>query len=206
MPNSPTASRTQDLNERQILFCEEYIIDPSSTHSAARKAGYSDTAQGKRLLLDPRVQQYIKERKEEIQIRTGVTPERVLRELARIAYFNITDYLIIDDYGNTVLDLDKLKKSDFAPALAEVSVVTKIGRERVTTTKLKPADKLPALLTLGKHLDMFKQKVEVSGNVGLLQLIENSMTTIEQKPSPQIEYLKPSVQEDYIDAEVTDET
>src|SRR5690606_2634547 len=78
------------LPTKQERFVEEYLIDLNAT-AAAIRAGYSaKTAhvQGPRLLSNVRVRARVDECLAEISTRTGVTVERIERELARIAFVN----------------------------------------------------------------------------------------------------------------------
>lgn len=79
------------LNDRQQLFAQEYLVDLNATQAAIR-AGYSQKtarSQGERLLTNvdiaAAIQRGIKERIEKTQI----TAERVLLELAAIAFMDI---------------------------------------------------------------------------------------------------------------------
>ena len=133
------------------------------------------------LLKHPDIQTYIKERQEEIQKRLGISPERVLSELAKIAYFNLSDYLEEDIDGNAKINVEKLKRSPEAGVVTEYTVTKKPGGG--TTVKVKQADKAVALMQIAKHLGMMTDKVEVTGKLDFLALIEDSFKTIEQ-PKP----------------------
>lgn len=173
------------LNDRQVLFCEAYLADPSSATDAARQAGFLDpTGQGRYLLKHSGVQAYLQERREEIQKRLGISPERVLAELAQIAYFNLTDFVDEDEDGNVSINIQKLRASPSAAAVTEFTVTKKpTPRGNVTTTRVKQADKVVALTQIAKHLGMMVDKVDVSGKIDFLKLIEDSFITIEQ-PKP----------------------
>lgn len=175
-----------ELNERQVLFCENYLADPSNQTEAARQAGYLDPGKTSRYLLDHEdVKAYLARRREEISKRLGISPESVLRELAGIAYFKLSDFVDEDADGNPILNIQKLKTSPSAAAVTEVTLTKKPGG--ITTVKVKQADKVQALLQIAKHLGMMTDKVEVSGKLDFLSLIENSFKTIEQTKPLQIE-------------------
>lgn len=85
------------LTVKQQCFVDEYLIDLNATQAAIR-AGYSaKTAdqQGSRLLANVKVQQTIAEEMAKRSKRTGINQDRVILELARLAFVNITD--IVDD-------------------------------------------------------------------------------------------------------------
>lgn len=76
------------LTPKQKRFCEEYLIDLNATQAAIR-AGYSPkTAEqtASRLLRNVKVQEYIAKRQKELSRSTEITQERVIKELALIAF------------------------------------------------------------------------------------------------------------------------
>lgn len=146
------------MTKKQKRFAEEYLIDLNATQAAIR-AGYSpDTAKsiGSENLTKPDIQARIAKAMAERSKRTGVNADRVVTELAKIAFVNASD----------VIDADTATlKSDAAPedTAAIQSVKVKTFGEDGLEREIKMADKLKALELLGKHLGMFKDKVEVSG-------------------------------------------
>lgn len=78
---------TQELTAKQVLFCEEYLIDLNATQAAIR-AGYSEKTaneQGARLLANVSVQEKIAELKAARAKRTEITQDTVIQELAAVA-------------------------------------------------------------------------------------------------------------------------
>ena len=88
--------------------------------------------------------------------RTGVNADRVVMELAKIAFVNAKD--VIDPDTATVRP-DALPEDTAAIQSVKVKTFGEDGLER----EVKMADKLRALELLGRHLGMFKDKVELSG-------------------------------------------
>ena len=87
------------LTEKQQRFVDEYLIDLNATQAAIR-AGYSvKTAneQGSQNLAKLSIQQAIAEQMAERSKRTGVNQDRVVLELARIAFVKMTD--LVDSHG-----------------------------------------------------------------------------------------------------------
>lgn len=147
------------LTEKQRRFVDEYLIDLNATQAAIR-AGYSvKTAdvQGSRMLGNVKVQQAIAEAMAERSKRTGVNQDRVVLELAKIAFVKMTD--IVDCKGrikDTATDEDlsciesiKYKESD-----------NEFGGSVEREVKISP--KLKALELLGKHLGMWNDKLDVN--------------------------------------------
>lgn len=154
------------LTEKQKLFANEYLIDLNATR--AYKAAYpriksneAAAVNGSKLLRNANVSKYIEERMQERAKRTEITQDWVLEELRKIASVNGTDFakIIVKD-GMKVVDLvetDKLpaEKRDAIAAIKE-------GKFGIS---VESYDKLKALELLGRHLGMFKDKVEVSGTL-----------------------------------------
>lgn len=147
------------LSKKQQLFVDEYLIDLNATQAAIR-AGYSvKTAdvQGSRMLGNVKVQQVISEAMAERSKRTGVNQDRVVQELAKIAFLKMTDVVdhngkIKDDASEddlSCIESIKYKHSD-----------TDTGSS--TEREVKTASKLKALELLGKHLGMWNDKLDVN--------------------------------------------
>lgn len=146
------------MTKKQKMFADEYLIDLNATQAAIR-AGYSpDTAQqiGSENLSKPVIRACIDREMAERSKRTGVNADRVVQELAKIAFINATD--VIDPETATVKG-DALPEDTAAIQSVKVKTFGEDGLER----EIKMADKLKALELLGKHMGMFKDKVEVSG-------------------------------------------
>lgn len=172
------------LTEKQQLFCDEYLIDLNATQAAIR-AGYSErtaAAQAARLLTNVKIQEYIQKRKQDRVERTEITQDRVLQELAVIAFSNAADYAAVvekqatfkcedgseiglfDDDGSPVMyrTVEPVLTQNLTENQKRALAVIKKGRDGF---EVKPYDKIRALELLGKHIGMFKEKVEVSGEV-----------------------------------------
>ena len=78
------------MTAKQERFVEEYLIDLNATQAAIR-AGYSPKTaneQGARLLAKVSVQTAISKAQAERSRRTGINQDRVIRELAKVAFLN----------------------------------------------------------------------------------------------------------------------
>ena len=151
------------MNDKQLRFCEEYLIDLNATQAAIR-AGYSPKTakeQGSRLLSNANVRARIDKDIAERSKRVGVNQQRVIRELARIAFVKITDVVDIEE----AIINPEADPGDLA-AIASVKVKTipneaGMGIER----EVKLADKIKALDLLGRHLGMYTTKVNVNADI-----------------------------------------
>lgn len=169
------------LTARQSRFVAEYLLDLNATQAAVR-AGYSSrTAEstGPRLLGKVNVSEAVRAAMEKREKRTGITQDRVLQELARIAFFDIRTLYREDGSLKKPSELD----DDAAAALAGVDVVEMAGgmaadagegevkHVAAYTKKARVFDKNTALVNAMRHLGMMKDKIEHSGNVAIHQLL-----------------------------------
>lgn len=144
------------LTAKQKKFVEEYLIDLNATQAAIR-AGYSpDTAKeiGCENLTKPNIKTEIDKAMAERSRRTGISQDRVLRELAKIAFVNPGDVINL----NQATIKSDAKEEDLA-AIASVkikNIPTEDGE--ITEREIKLCDKLKALDLLGKHLGIYDKK------------------------------------------------
>ncbi|SDX63227.1 phage terminase small subunit [Collimonas sp. OK242] len=157
-----------ELNSRQLRFIDEYLIDLNATQAAIR-AGYSKKTaaeQGFALLRKPQIQQAIQVRQKELANKAGVTRERIVSELAKIAFCDMRKLFNGDGSMKLVADLD----DDTAGALAsvetaEIKATGEPGQPQNFTKKIRLWDKLGALEKLIKHLgleDVAKPELEAT--------------------------------------------
>jgi phage terminase small subunit len=145
------------------MFVREYLVDLNATQAAIR-AGYSaKTAeqQGPRLLGNVGIAEAIQAGMDKRASKTGITAERVLAEIAKLAFFDPRK--LFDDAGRPI-HISQLD-DDTAAAVSGLDVVTQ-GNSEVGIAeilKVKLADKGQNLERLGRHLKLFTDKVEMSG-------------------------------------------
>jgi len=150
------------LTDRQKIFVEEYLIDLNATQAAIR-AGYSPKNAdkiGSELLGKTRIKEEIDKALAERSKRTGINADRVLLEYAKIAFVNPED--VVDFETGEVL---KNAKTEDLAAIQSIKVKSSSGKVDTEEREVKFASKERALEMLGKHLGMFKDRVEVTGNV-----------------------------------------
>jgi phage terminase small subunit len=147
------------LNDKQIRFCEEYIIDLNATQAAIR-AKYSKRtaeAQGSRLLRNVKVQEYLQKKKEKIAAKLEISQERTMLEIARVAFQDVRKFY---DAEGRLIPIHELS-DDAAAAIAGFEVdelfefedghKNKIGLLK----KIKRYDKTKALEMLAKHFKIY---------------------------------------------------
>lgn len=160
------------LTEKQRRFVEAYVLDPNGK-KAAVAAGYSASGAevtASKLLRHPKVSEELEKRRKLLQVRSGVTPEMVVAELARLGFADIRHVLqwrSVDrnlftesgDPANVDGVVVSIKNSgdissDAAAAIAEVA------QAKDGSLKVKMHDKLGALVRIGQHLGMFRAASE----------------------------------------------
>lgn len=158
------------LTKKQELFVQEYLIDLNATQAAIR-AGYSvESAEqiGYQLLQKTPVSNAIGKAMAERSKRTGVNADRVIRELARIAFVNAPKVIDMD-----TADLKSGAVEDDAAAIASVKVkIIPTEDGNIVEREIKLADKLKALELLGKHNGMFTDKLKIEGAMGV-QIVDD---------------------------------
>ena len=175
------------LNPKQERFAAEYLIDLNATQAAIR-AGYSAKtaySQGERLLRHVEVAQAVQAGQKARAVRTEITQDRVLQELARIAFFDIRQLYRPDGTMKDPTEMD----ADTAAALASIEVREELDRgtgdeeadvvapggavrrkrgELVGgyTIKTRVFDKVATLQLAMRHLGMLNDKLGLSAPGG----------------------------------------
>lgn len=149
---------SRGLNEKQATFVREYLIDLNATQAAIR-AGYSArTADrtGPALLGKSWVAEAIQAAQAKRAKRTEITADRVLEEIAAIAFAHMGQYATWSGENVTLTDSSEVDPR----AVSEVKqTVNQFGNN----VGIKLHDKLGALEKLGKHLGMFNDNSDAGG-------------------------------------------
>ena len=146
------------VTDKQRAFIQEYILDYNATQAAIR-AGYSTRTakeQGARLLSNVNVSDELQKEVAKRSVRTGITADRVIQELARIALVNPADINNMDDSAR-----------DDTAAINGYKVRTYTDKDGIikTETDIKLCDKIRALELLGKHIGIFTDTLNLSGGI-----------------------------------------
>lgn len=147
----------QPLDDRQLTFCREYIVDFNATQSAIR-AGYSERSArttASRLLAKDNIQAEIRRLVDERNNRTEVTADRVIREFAKIAFADIKDVVEWKKSYVTMKEADRVDGT----LIAEIK-----NTENGIGVKLH--DKMKALEALAKHTGVYDERPQVNVDVG----------------------------------------
>lgn len=151
------------MTKKQKRFVEEYLVDLNATQAAIR-AGYSpQTARdiGCENLTKPNIQNAIATAMAERSRRTGINQDRVIQEIAKLAFLNPVDVIDMDE-----ATIKGEANRDDTACIASVKVKVIPGEDgNITEREIKTYDKLKALELLGKHLGMFSAKLKVEGAI-----------------------------------------
>lgn len=154
------------LNAKQQAFCDEYIIDFNATQAAIR-AGYSEKtsySHGQRLLNDVEIQKEISKKQIERSKRTEITQDRVLLEIARLAF---NDPRKAFDDNNALLPV-KQWPDEVAAAISSIKtkeITDSEGNVVGISQEVKFWDKSKNLDLAARHLGMLNDKLELGGSI-----------------------------------------
>lgn len=178
------------LAPRQEMFVREYLIDLNATQAAVR-AGYSKKTamvQGCRLLRNAHVQEAIAKAKAARADRLEITADRVLQEIALLAFFR-------PEYAYNTLEGGELQMKTFEEMGKWSGAIAEVKEDRiikeVTGTKNKPDstmvlndkrtlkfhDKSGNLKTLCEYLGILKNQAPA--------LPQNLTVIIERRKKPE---------------------
>jgi phage terminase small subunit len=147
--------RVRALTPRQQRFVAEYVVDLNATQASIR-AGYSPNGarvRGTHLLANSNIQDALGHAQEGRRLRVGLEADDVVRQLAVLAFANISDFVTWNDGGVRLRPSETVDQSK----LSAVQSVTS-GQHGVT---VRLHDKLRALELLAKHLGMFQENSRV---------------------------------------------
>lgn len=162
---------------KQDLFVKEYLKDLNATQAYIR-AGYkakdekSAAVLANRLLRKVKIQEKIQAAMKEREKRTEITQDRVLREIANLAFTDRTGIVNLKKNRVIIQDFEELTPEQRA-CVAGVKE-TKYGIEVSFYNKEK------ALEMLGRHLGMFNDKVKIDGEMTVNNPLQG-LTTDELK-------------------------
>ena len=159
----------RDLTPKQHRFVEEYLVDLNATQAYLR-AGYKAIEEAARrnaarLLTKADIQAAIALEMNKRSDRTEITQDRVLKEYARLAFFDPRKLFDSTGRPKAIHELD----DDTAAVVAGLDVVNvgnaELGEGEVL--KFKLADKKGALDSVARHLGMFNDKLDLTVNTPL---------------------------------------
>ena len=189
----PSRKPDRPLTAKQWRFVDEYLLDMNAS-AAALRAGYRPTSaaqNGHALARRPNVAAAIEARLAERRARLHVTAERVIAELARIAFADIGAIMDWSGDAARLRPPHEISPDDRA-AIAEIAVVK---RGDGVATRVILHDKERALEALCRHLGLFARagQGQAQGVPGLLppertaELREMLLAKIEKRVAERVE-------------------
>ena len=156
------------LDPREERFATRYVENPNGTQ-AAIAAGYSPKSAhvtASRLLKRAKIKDAIAKRNAELMVELDFTPQRIVREIAKVAGVNMADFVTIDDEGNPHIDLTGVKRRQLAAVGAVEGPIVEEGRV-MKAPKIRMHDKLKALDMLAKMARLYPaERTELTGADG----------------------------------------
>lgn len=147
---------TRKLNTQQAAFVREYLLCRNASE-AARKAGYTmknANRAGTRLLSNHVIKQIIEESEKKAEKKFDISQERIINELASIAFFDIKKVMHINESGVSLKPWSEIE-DEISKAIQSVSEnESQFG----TSRSIRGHDKIAALKLLGLHIGMWKDK------------------------------------------------
>ena len=164
------------MTEAQKRFADEYLIDLNATR--AYKAAYPSvtkdstaSAAGSRMLRNGKVEAYIAKKQEKLKEKLEISQENIINELAAIAFSNGSDFARLITKGQynhdtgrmeQVYDVELIPTEKLTPYQKKALSGIKYGKYGIEVSSY---DKVRALELLGKHLGIFNDRLELSGEI-----------------------------------------
>lgn len=175
---------------RQEKFIEAYLRY-GALSPAAREAGYGAHSPGngqlRRLLRRPDVAALIEARQAEMRALSGVTMQRVIDELAKIAFADPRDFFPTagqsksfhgpDEAGTASMATAEMLarlRHDAMPEAEASDGAAGSGGAVLQLHKVKCCDKIKALELLGRYLGLFKERRDLVITVDLAAAIQSA--------------------------------
>lgn len=161
-------------NDKYEYFCREFLIDLNATQACIR-AGYSkNTAheKGAQLLAIVSIRNRISELKQERANRLEITADNVVKELARIGFSKIDDFVSVIEMEKEIPNKDNTDEETFEPEiikykLVDIKITNNIDADSIRAIssikqgnsgiEIKLHDKVKSLELIGKHLGIFEK-------------------------------------------------
>jgi len=156
-----------NLTAKEALFVHHYVTNGYNAAAAARSAGFAESSantQGAKLVAKPRVKAAIDALIAPTLKKLNVTKDRIIEELALIAFSDIGEAF---NANGDLLPIHDMPES-IRRALSGIDVDMLFegrgeDKEHVGfTKKIRTWEKTKAIELLGKHLKMWTDKIEIN--------------------------------------------
>lgn len=167
------------MTPKQEQFVREYLIDLNATQAAIRcgsKAKRADQA-GHEYMSNPEIKAAIDAAMQKRAFKTEITAERVLKEIACMAFYDPAELIEIERSPEADEALENAQLSDDGKVITGIRCAQDIKHlpegirraivgwsyDRNQNFTIKLADKGKAIDQLARHLSLYNDKLEVSG-------------------------------------------
>lgn len=175
------------LSEQQQRFADEYLVDYDAK-AAYGRAGYKASGRGAevnaaKLLASPLVQARIRERATAIANKIELTAEQVLKEAARVAFFDPRRLFRADGTLKPAHEWD----DDVAAVVSSLEVQEETEGEGIAAVsagsvkKLKLWSKNDMLGKLMLHFGLLTKKVHVTGEINYAERLQAARARAKSK-------------------------
>lgn len=151
------------LKPHEKRAVDQYLIsfNFADTAKAKRSRAKNLTASGKSFIARPEIQRALDERRKELAQQYEVSPERIIGELSKIAFFNPKD--ILNEAGRiTPEQLNDIDPHEFA-------AIKEIKPNKDGDLTLKFHSKSTAIDMLARHLGMFERdNTQKAGRINIV--------------------------------------
>lgn len=162
------------LTPKQQRFISEYLIDLNATQAAIR-AGYSEKTApwiGAENLRKPQIQAELQKRQKKTEAKLEISQERIIQELASIAFANGADFAEVIELGG--LQTVAFKTTKELPPEKQAAIASiKSGSSGM---EVKTYDKLRAMELLGKYLGYLNPAGDTAKATSLADAIMEAYT------------------------------
>lgn len=169
----------KELNEKQKIFCAEYVVEWNATKSYLKaypneKTDNTAAVNGNRLLRNAKISQYIEYIKTDYEFLCGISKTKQLNELYKIAYSSIrhlhNNWIKLKDWDDIIKnDPDALDAVESTETKTETRNIEGKNDVKVEFIKLKLYSKQAAIAEINKMMGYNEpEKSEISGGIKLI--------------------------------------
>lgn len=158
--------------EARMRAAAEHFVLYGVKSNALIAAGYSENyalARGYTIFAGDKMKQYVEEARDEIRERNKVTADRVIDEMAKIAFMDSTDIMKLE---TVTREIDGQNVTYQRAAFKDTDELTRAQRAAIKSVKQGPNglvvemySKEAMLTKLGETLGIFKQTVKHEGAI-----------------------------------------
>jgi phage terminase small subunit len=169
------------LSAKELVFVDTYIQLSLETdlknpvEQAAVKAGYSPRY-GAYLMNMSRIQDEMEKRRKGMAKKIDVNPEKVIQEIAKIAFGNLGKFIQVDSSGKPYWDFSDATEDDLNLIESLKRKEGKRGKgedaEDFVEVQIAKNRKLEALDKLMRHLGLYNDQVDVRGELTLVEALQ----------------------------------